>query len=336
MAKDLATASPLAKLLKPLEKRLAMPNRACRSRLGPVRRIVCAAAMLLCAHAAIARGDVIYRQGTPSPLIGKVVESDSEELVLQYEKPIQGATQVTIPRDRILVHVVTVSEERLNALEVGKWDGYRDYAEELAAHRIDPAAHRLALRLYLMVAYQSSGSRRRGALQALIRLARTPAEEKRLRVLSFEADPRHDPGLLKAPQEVAPVELFDPEVQLMLMDCFRLARQGYGEQAVDLARKPEVKQGFQAISHLMSFRDFQATAYDTSNSESRLKRLLQIEMALMGSQSRVEMGDSPDLFAPGWSQLISQGANAPFSKVNWLNVMEFDPQQSSYNNGSWE
>ena len=286
--------------------------------------------------ASVGRSDVIYRRGTSIPLIGQVIDSDETQLVLKYAVPQQGVSQITLPREEILSHVRTVERSRLEALTSGEWEAYRDYAEELSAYRLDPLAHATSLRLYLIVAYQAEGSSKMGALQALVRLARSPEEERRFRLLAYRTDPLHDPDWLQTPREIGPVELFDAEAQAALLECFRLARQGYAEQAIDLARRPEVKPGFQSISHLMTFREFQTAAYDKSHSESRLKRLLQIELALMGEGVDQIESDGSQGLSQGWSQLVSQNVSTPFSELTWLNVTEFDPQKTVFKNGNWE
>ncbi len=282
-----------------------------------------------------AQADVVYRQGLPSPLVGKITQDDAEGIVLKFDRPQQGVTQILIPRDEIAEHIITVSPSRLEALKDGEWTQYRDYAEELAAYRIDPQAHQLAIRLYLIVAYYSNDNLRSGAFRALIEIARSAEEEKRFRSLAFQVMGDKASSLLAPPKGVTPIQLPNESAQQDLLQCIRLVRQGAGEQALDLADSPAVQAAFEAISNVMTFRDFRDAAYDRNISQDRLKQLVQLELALLGGAQRRNAAQ-PVSTSPDWGRLVAEDSRQPFVPVGWENVTEFDPRESRYQKGTWK
>ena len=282
-----------------------------------------------------ARADVVYRRGLPSPLVGQVTQNDAEGIVVKFDMPQQGVTQILIPRDEVVEHIVTVSASRLEALNDGDWAQYRDYAEELAAYRVDPQAHQLAIRLYLIVAYYANDNLRSGAFRALIEIARSAEEEKRFRTLAFQVMGNKASHLLAPPKGITPIQLPDESAQRELLQCIRLVRQGAGEQALDLADSPAVQAAFESISNVMTFRDFRDAAYDRKISQDRLKQLVQLELALLGGAQRRNVAQ-PISTSPDWGRLVAEDSRQPFVPVEWANATEFDPRNSRYQKGTWE
>ena len=282
-----------------------------------------------------ARADVVYRRGLPSPLVGQVTQNDAEGIVVKFDMPQQGVTQILIPRDEVVEHIVTVSASRLEALNDGDWAQYRDYAEELAAYRVDPQAHQLAIRLYLIVAYYANDNLRSGAFRALIEIARSAEEEKRFRTLAFQVMGNKASHLLAPPKGITPIQLPDESAQQELLQCIRLVRQGAGEQALDLADSPAVQAAFESISNVMTFRDFRDAAYDRKISQDRLKQLVQLELALLGGAQRRNVAQ-PISTSPDWGRLVAEDSRQPFVPVEWANATEFDPRNSRYQKGTWE
>lgn len=297
--------------------------------------LLLAVGTLLQSLASHVQADVVYRRGLPSPLIGQVAQDDAEGIVLKFDNPQQGVSQILIPRNEVVEHVVTVSPSRLERLKDGDWAQYRDYAEELAAYRVDPQAHRLAIRLYLIVAYHSNDELRIGAFRALIDIARSTQEEKRFRALAFQVMGEQASSLLEPPKGVTAIQLPDESAQKQLLQCIRLVRQGDGEKALDLADSPAVQAAFESISNVMTFRDFRDAAYDRNISQERLKQLVQLELALLGGELR-RRAARPSPTSPDWGRLLAEDSRQPFIPVGWENVTEFDPRRSRYQKGTWE
>lgn len=280
--------------------------------------------------------DVVYRMGLSTPLVGEVIQNDESGIVLRFESPQQGVPQVLIPREEIVEHIVTVDPARLEDLTDGDWDAYQNYAEELAAYRLDTRAHRLAMRLYLISAYHTEGEARMNAFRALIEIARNPEEEKRLRTLAFKVTGNRSKDLLEPPQNIASVSLADESAQNELLQCIRLVRRGANEQALALADSKSVQLAFESVSHLMTFREFRDTAYDRNRSAETLKQLVQLELALMGGGQKLEQRRTQLSSSPSWNQLVAAEDRQPFIPVQWDNVTEFDPRKSRYQEGTWE
>jgi len=352
MAKILASSSTIEFQPKPREAQVSMqsPGSTCtpkilslnlnglnRIRLNLVARytLLLMIGILLQTSASHVQADVVYRQGLTSPLIGKVTQNDAEGIVLKFDSPQQGVTQILIPRSEVIEHIVTVSPSRLEALKDGDWPQYRDYAEELAGYRLDPQAHQLAIRLYLIVAYHSTQELQASAFRALIEIARSADEEKRLRALAFQVMGEQAWSLLAPPKGVAAIQLPDESAQKDLLQCIRLVRQGAGEQALDLADSPAVQAAFESISNVMTFRDFRNAAYDRNISRDRLKQLVQLELALLGGELS-RKAERPKPNSPDWGRLIAEDGRQPFLPVGWETVTEFDPRKSRYQKGTWE
>ena len=280
--------------------------------------------------------DVVYRTGLSSPLVGEVIQNDESGIVLRFESPQQGVPQILIPREEIVEHLVTVDPSRLENMADGDWDAYQNYAEELAAYRLDTRAHRLAIRLYLISAYHTEGEAQMNAFRALIEIARNPEEEKRFRTLAFKVTGNRSKDLLATPQNIASIRLADKSAQNELLQCIRLVRRGANEQALTLADSKSVQLAFESVSHLMTFREFRDTAYDRNRSAEKLKQLVQLELALIGGGQKFEPRRTPLSSSPSWNQLVEAENRQPFIPVQWENVTEFDPRKSRYQQGTWE
>src|SRR5206468_9849498 len=94
--------------------------------------------------------------------------------------------------------IITVSPERLAALDPSKPQDYREYAEELAEKQRDPEARDTAIRLYAIAAARGDDNLRHSALLGLIALARNPDEERLFRAAGYRFDSGHELTILTA------------------------------------------------------------------------------------------------------------------------------------------
>jgi hypothetical protein len=89
--------------------------------------------------------------------------------------------------------------KRLERLSPDNPKAYRDYADELAAHKDDPEARDTAMRLYLIAASLAREKFGTSCLLSMSTVASTPAEARKCRAMAYLLDPKADPELLKTP-----------------------------------------------------------------------------------------------------------------------------------------
>ena len=142
---------------------------------------------LITGMASLANADVIYLKDG-SILYGRLVSKSDTEIEFNQRFESERTATLYRPRtfrvDQVESVVVNIKEERLEGLNSATPKGYRDLAEELATQRLDPEAHDLSIRLFLLAARHGDEDLRQYSFASVIRLARSPEEEKRLRVLA--------------------------------------------------------------------------------------------------------------------------------------------------------
>ena len=306
-----------------------------RQRVGRATRWVVGMALSLSLLPLLgeAWADVLVVRGQAKPMVGTVV-AEQEDRVTIAIKDAEGITREQIvPRDQILLIARAEDPARLDALQAGQWEGYRELAEELASQRVDPQAVQLAIRLFLIVAYHERGSAREGSLASLVSLARSPDEERRFRTLAYRYGENDRVQWLKPPATAirAPLSALDRE---MLLRTVRLVRQDEGEQALLLMRQEGFTTMYLTVEHLLPFQDLKRYAYDHSLSPRRTADLVRFELALLAPD--FAPGDSTEVVrgTTGWSS-IGLETLPPLHDVDWLNASEFDPRDHVYENGSW-
>src|SRR5262249_41471529 len=151
------------------------------------------AAVLFCA-ASPAPAILIDSKGTE--VGGYLEKDDGKTLTIRVRRPDGSERKEEFSLAKITVlHRLDV--KRLEGLSPSNPKGYRDYAEELAAHKNDPEARDTAMRLYLIAARLAPEKFGTSSLLSMSALASTPAEARKCRAMAFLLDPKASDRLLR-------------------------------------------------------------------------------------------------------------------------------------------
>ncbi len=289
-----------------------------------------AVCVLLSSYASAA---VVILKGSNQPVMGYLVKQDERTVTLREVLPGGKARETTFNRSQIDELIVTVSRELLAGLDPSQPSSYLEYAEELAEKQRDPEAREAAVRLYAIAAARGDDALRRSALLGLIALARTPAEEQRLRTAAYLFDSAHDESLLSSAPAVAaslPRSLIDD-----VLTALRLIRQGRGTQARLILEKPSVSGEAAKISSVITLDELAELSGVTQLSNQQLHRVLRAETAL----EEIKLGRSGSGEAVGeaaqWSSVLRPGGMTPVPAVSLQTLTEFDPTECVFRGGKW-
>ena len=125
-----------------------------------------------------------------------IVREDSLNITVDVVSENGNRTRRILQIEDIKTIDQAVSEARLETLNPSNPEMYKTYAEELAEISLDPDARPMSMRLYhiaLMLDFESMGE---SCLLGMIRLARNPQEEERLRATAFLHLPKTDQSVL--------------------------------------------------------------------------------------------------------------------------------------------
>jgi len=277
---------------------------------------------------------VVLKKGVEQPLLGHLVRQDERTVVIREELPAGGQRETHISRAEIEELIVTVDPDRLAALDPAQPRAYCEYAEELAEKRRDPEARDAARRLYAISAARGDGPLRKGSLLGLVALARSPADERRLRAAVFLYDEQHDPNVLAtgAPSPLAPVPTSaaaPPPSELL--SAVRMIRQGRGAEAKLLLELPNVRRRASLLAPIITLDELLAAAASRALTDEQLVRLLQAELSLSGDATGAAKAGEPPL----WSQTIKSGQLAPLPSLALESLTEFDTGECVFRGGKW-
>ena len=290
------------------------------------------------ALASPAHAIVVLPKGSGRPVMGYLVRQDDKTVVVREIQPDGKPREQMFRRDEIDELLVTVSPERLAELDPARPQLYREYAEELAEKQRDPEARDMAVRLYHMAAVLGEGSLRRSALLGLAALARSPAEERRLRAAAYLYDAEHDPALLGGLDEIklsAPGDA--KELLAELLAALRQCRQGRGSQARAILEKPAVRQQAEGLAKIVTIDELLAACAAKELSDEQLERLLRAEMAVEGSIGERAAATSAELArAPtSWAAAARSKGLGALPSLALESLTEFDPRACVYRDGKW-
>jgi hypothetical protein len=288
-----------------------------------------------------AHGVLVLTKTSEQGLTGFLVSQSAQQIVLREVLPDGSRRETTIPRSEIEEIIQTVSPERLAELTPSQPQLYREYAEELAAKRRDPEAREMAIRLFQIAATLDPPNLGRGSLLGMIALARSPAEEARFRAAAYLVDPRHDANVLRATGgSVGNSANSAGSRKRALADLLRalqFARRGQGEQALQLAERPAVKEQLQAFATELPLADFYAACSSSPIDDARLKNLLGLELSLtaMLADDAAETAHPRRGLALSWREAIATGQLESVRPVAFDTLTEFDPAACLFRGGKW-
>jgi hypothetical protein len=286
---------------------------------------------------AAASAVVVLPKGSSKPVMGYLVRQDEKSVVVREVLPDGKSREQRFQRDQIDELLITVSPERLAALEASRPHLYREYAEELAEKQRDPEARDAARRLYHIAAVLGEGSLRRGSLLGLAALARSPAEERKFRAAAFLYDAEHDPALIAGRDEAQRARTpagVEPPVELL--SAIRLCRQGKGPQARLIIEKPGVREGLAALARIVTAEELLAACSAKELSDEQLHKLLKAEIALQGSGDVLRAIDEHSAFLQSsWAASVKSSGLSPVPALTLETLTEFDPRACVYRDGKW-
>jgi hypothetical protein len=152
---------------------------------------------------------VVLPKGAKQPIMGYLVRQDERTIVIRQDLPGGKSRESSFPKKDLDELIITVSPERLAALDRNNLNDYREYAEELAEKQRDPEARDTAIRLYAIVAARGEGNLRHSALLGLIALARNADEERLFRAAAYLFDSDHDSSILAGSAAIADAGAFE-------------------------------------------------------------------------------------------------------------------------------
>ncbi len=280
-----------------------------------------------------AHADAIYLKGGQT-VFGRVVSQRDDAII--FDQRVGRTTEYrnrTILKSEILQVVVNIQPARLEALTPDRPREYRDLAEELAPQKLDPEAQDLALRLYLIAAYLGDAGLRRDALRGMIRLARSPQEEMRIRglanvVASGESWLTHPP---EPAQPTAEAEIQRSRDRKRLKDALVALRTGKRADAAFVIGQEWVPAALRPYASICTWRQLREWSSEPELQVEWLARTLELELAL---DETVVSGFARSSNSADWSQLVNQDSLLT-TPPGWANVLEFDPAENVYRSGSW-
>ncbi|MBC7852233.1 MAG: hypothetical protein IAF94_02260 [Pirellulaceae bacterium] len=292
----------------------------------------CLVAILLIAQPVFAV--VVYKKGSNKPVAGHLVRQNGNEVVIRDERT-PGVSEVVIPRSEIEDLIETVSLERLEALDPGRPQEYREYAEELAEKRLDPEARLMAVRLFQIAAWLDPAKTGRGALLGLVSVARPGEEEARFRAAAYLFDPRHDKALLgQTPPPGGREKMADDPVQ-GLLEALRLLRRGHGQLARAALAPPAVHDELTAHQGILSHEDFLAASSTKELWEEQLRKVVELELAL---DSKLHGGGEQraQTTLASWNDDVRAGNLAAIRSLQFDKLTPFDPRECVFRQGKWQ
>ncbi len=286
--------------------------------------------------------DVVWINGQSTPMSGQIVASTPEQIELRvFENGELGRVE-KIARSRIEQLITNIDTQRLEQLSPENPAGYRDYAEELASQRIDPAARKLAQRLYLIAASISSGgngtSREicNSAMAGLISLSESEADRGRLLMLRFLISPDADAmDVVPASKRSIPGSAEHAKLMLELVQSIRMEN---SDHAVKLLSSENNREIFQKWSDICSLEEIDRIAGVNRPSKPQLSKLLQIELQILTNAS-ASTGETPEAVPSGrqfnWGDFATQGSGFLGVVPSFENITAMDPRESVYRSGRW-
>jgi hypothetical protein len=289
------------------------------------------------AFAVPAHAVVVLKKGTTEPLIGYLVRQDETTIVVREQLADGTSREQAIRRADIDELVVTVSPERLTALDPGQPQLYREYAEELAEKARDPEAREAAVRLYAIAAWHGDAKLRKSALLGLAGLAGNPALARRYRAAAYLYDPAHEPALIAREAAVPPARTdADRDAMGELLRALRAIRQGKPTEARTILDRETVRPPLELLAPLVTREELLALATTRPLADASMRTVLAAELAL--ERALAERPVEPaamEQAAPSWGNAARAGGLAPLPSLDLLHLTPFDPRACAFQGGKW-
>ena len=282
---------------------------------------------------AAAAAVVVLPKGADKPVMGYLVRQDERSIVIRQVQPGGKSRELSFSKAEIDELIITVSPERLAALNPAYLELYWEYAEELAEKQRDPEARDHAIRLYAIAAARGDGALRNSALLGLVALARSPEEERLFRAAAYLNDPDHEAAILTAPVTTARTSAPPPSNDLL--SAVKLARQGKAAAAKALLAKPAVQADSSKIATIIAPDELAEACAGRPLTDAQLRKLLEAELALENATNPRSAAESAPASSQSWSQSKKSGQLTPVPVISLDRLTEFDPAECLFRNGKW-
>ena len=319
----------------PTRRRRKPPFRSLRHLLPRLRvGLVCLA--LWAIFAAPGRAVVVLKKGASEPLVGYLVRQDENSVVVREMLEGGASREHTIRRAEIDELLITVSPERLAALDPSQPQLYREYAEELAEKARDPEARDAAVRLFHIAAYHGEARLRTSSLRGLAGLAATPDEERRLRAAAYLHDPDHPRSLIAPPAAATAARTpQDRQALTQVLHAVRAIRQGRPSESRRILNDPSMAVHLEVLAGTITREQLLALATTRPLSDASLRQLLTAEIALEQALSEAPPAAPPAAETAAWSEAAKPGGLDPLPSLDLLHLTPLDPRASVFRDGKW-
>lgn len=309
----------------------------CRCRAGIRYALVMMAFVGLAGWSTCGWAVLIYVRGSERPVGGFVMRNEPDVIVLRI-RGAGGAWQEKSFRKQDLDDIVeTVSKDRLGRLRAGSPEDYRDYAEELSAKRVDPEAHDMAIRLFVIAAYLEPVRLGQSSLLALVDLARNTTEARRFQALAFVNGFGNERRSIeiKVPSmpenESRAVERSSP-----LLLALRQLRRGDRDAARRNIERAVSRGELETLqTHLTADELFQI-CQENLISDASFRKVLALELQLMaGSIDSASSSSGAESISNLWSRQVAGGRDRRVAELSLEQATEFDPELCEFRDGKW-
>ncbi len=279
-----------------------------------------------------ALADVVWIKGEAAPGYGTVVEQSDQEIVFQpFGQTVTG--NVEIPKASIELLVINIDRPRLERLDPRNPEAYRDYAEELATQKVDPAARELAVRLYLIAAYLTQGEPgqlelQQSCLTGLLALAENDRQAEKWKMLRL----LNDPAASWEPEETQNFLPVTETERKLALQVVRMIRQGNGIEAAGLIEQPATASALSRWSSICSLDELKRIGMLNRLTTSQLHLLLKIELSILQNS---EPGRVESDRQRRWSEYAMSRSTIAGAITGYKTATRFNPEESTYRNGVW-
>ena len=278
---------------------------------------------------------IVFLKGRDEPIRGYLREENATRIVVNEVLSNGELRKWDLRRVQIDDIIRAVSVEELAKLQSDKPEGYRQYAEDLAAKTEDPDARAAAIRLYLIAAYLSPDALGRSCLLGAAALARTPKEERAFHAMAFVLDPDHDSTLLKAPKLVTTnSDVINDTDRAHLRTAVQMLRNGKLSDAREYFGRKSVKRAQAFYSYIATQDDYLAAIESQGRLSPRLlHKLVTLEVTLSGIVAS-DIPKKSSQIVP-WSQTVARNLTQPIKPLAIEALTEFDPRACHFVDGKW-
>ena len=277
--------------------------------------------------------DVIWLTGNPTPVCGRVVEINQDELIIAVFETKYSKT-ITIQRDKVEQFLVNIDQKRLSELRPSNPRAYVQYAEELSGQKIDKAARNLAKRLFVIAAFHSDGELHLTSLAGLAALADSAIERRRINALRYLSGLEATGFEMSSSQDQKKDDQQTGDEYRIALELVRYLRQGKNSRAMQMLKDPKNQSNFDAWKEICSANELRTIAQANRITQEQLGKLLKIEISILQSQ-RVGKKINPYLKSESWGDFYVRESTRSLLFPSIENITAFDPRNSIYKNGSW-